>query len=152
MYKLLNPNIVVGPVQIEWPEIDMFGDQFKYLWGSFLSSTGKITDETTLKLSGYISDPTGETLKASGKKARQPSFDDYDTKLRRARLEAARREMEPPDNGEAWPSDYGVPEVDLNNANGAAVHQHASGAALGGNEWNPFGPLFWIGEFGDFNG
>jgi hypothetical protein len=164
MYKLLNPNIVVGPVQIEWPEIDLFGDQWKYMWATFMSSTGKITDETTLKLSGYIADPAGEVMKASGKKARVPAFDEYDAKLRQARLLAAQKEMEPPDNGEVWASDYGSPELDAlygrnmasNNdpsgINNAAAHQHAAGHALGGDEWNPFGPLFWFGEFGGFNG
>jgi len=163
MYKLLNPNIVVGPVQIEWPEIDMFGDQWKYMWGTFLSSTNKITDETTLKLSGYIADPAGEVMKASGQKARPGSFDAYDAKLRRARLEAAQNEMEPPNPEEIWASDYGVPEIDLlaaRNGNGpaaasavntVAAHQHFDGEP-NIDEWSINSPLMWLGMFGGHNG
>lgn len=163
MYKLLNPNIVVAPVQIEWPEIDLFGDQWKYMWATFMSSTGKITDETLLRLSGYISDPAAEVLKASGKRARPSQFDTYDAKLRKARLDAARDEMNPPDPDEIWSSDYQRPEIDylygraganpakLDAINNFQNHQHF-GPAAEGDEWSINGPLWWIGLFGGHNG
>ena len=165
-YKLLNPNIVVGPVQIDWPEIDIFGDQWKYMWGSFLSSTGKITDETVLRMSGYVSDPAGEVMKASGKAARPKSFDDYSEKLRVARLAAAKASLEPPDDipGQGWYSDYGIPEIDylftgdgatasggVGGVNSVAAHQHFEGEPSI-DEWSVNSPLDWIGRFGGHNG
>lgn len=143
-YKLLNPAIVVGPVQIDWPEIDLANDQVKYLWGTYLSGTGKIDDTAVVKMSGYFADPQAEVMKAAGKKPRPPQFDDYESKLRQARLDALRSTLEPPnDDGKPFSTDYTVPDIDLLKD---GEHQHASGAAMGGNEWNPFGPLFWIGE------
>jgi hypothetical protein len=155
MYKLLNPNIVVGPVQIDWPEIDLFNDNVKYLWGSFLSSTGKITDETTLRMSGYISDPAGETLKAAGQAARPKSFDGYSAALRAARLRAAQASLEPPDESYVWASDYGVPENDLRRdpagVNSVAAHQHFEGPPSI-DEYSINSPLQWLGMFGGHNG
>lgn len=156
-YKLLNPDIVVAPVQIEWPEIDLQNDQVKYMWGTYLSGTGKITDETTLKMSGYFADPAAEVMKAAGKKTRPPQFDTYEEKLRTARLQALQKQGEPPDDagGPPWRSDYTVPEIDLINHNPEAgqviEHQHASGA-MSGDPWDINGPLFWIGMLGPNNG
>lgn len=155
MYKLLNPRIVVGPVQIDWPEIDLFNDQVKYLWGSFLSSTGKITDETTLRLSGYISDPAGETLKASGKGARPKQFDDYSEQLRAARLAAARASLEPADEDAGWWTDYMTPETDKalgSDVNSTYAHNHFDAEVQPEGEWNILGPLNWFGMFGGRNG
>lgn len=162
MYKLLNPTIVVGPVQMEWPEIDMFGDQWKYMWGTYFNSTGKITDESALKMSGYFLDPAGEVMKAAGKKPRPPSFDEYEAKLRRARLEAGREEMQPPDGGEhRWASDYGLPELDYlyarmgpgntGGVNSTLPHEHFD-AQPSADEWSVLSPLGWIGMFGGHNG
>lgn len=166
-YKLLNPDIVVGPVQIKWPEIDIYGDQTKYMWGALFGGMNKITDETLLGMSGYIDDPAAEVMKAAGKQARPPQFDDYEAKLRRARLEAAQASMEPAnDNGAPWASDYIAPEIDyLYARNGApyndpsnaavntvAAHQHAEGEAAKGDPWSPFGPLWWFDQFGKNNG
>lgn len=113
MYKLLNPNIVVGPVQVEWPEIDLYGDQTKYLWASYLKGVGVITDETLVKLSGYVPNPAGEVRAAAGQKGRSPSFDDYDEKLRKARLEAAQDEDKPLDpDGPVFTTDWVTPLTD----------------------------------------
>ena len=156
-YKLLNPSIVVGPVQIDWPEIDLFGDQWKYMWGSFLGGLGKITDESLLKMSGFFSDPAGEVMKASGKKPRPPQFDQYDQKLRAARLAAAQAQGEPADDdGPPWSTDWVTPIMDYDESNEygvnqVAAHQHADGAAVGYNDWNVNGPLFWIGMYGNNN-
>lgn len=153
MYKLLNPRIVVGPVQIDWPEIDLVNDQTKYLWGSFLSSTGKITDETALRMSGYIKDPAGEVMKAAGKGARPKQFDDYSEQLRAARLAAAKDSLEPPD-GPGWWSDYITPEMDkalASGVNSTYAHEHFD-AEPSQDEWNILGPLNWFGMFGGHNG
>lgn len=157
-YKLLNPRIVVGPVQIDWPEIDLFNDNVKYLWGSFLSSMGKITDETALRLSGYISDPAGEVMKASGKGARPKQFDDYSEKLRAARLAAARASLDMPGgDGPGWKSDYVTPEADRllgrNEADGVNNFEaHQRFDAEPGDEWSILGPLNWFGFLGGHNG
>lgn len=155
-YKLLNPDIVVAPVSIEWPEIDVQNDQVKYLWGTYLSGTGKITDETTLKMSGYFADPAAEVSKAAGKKTRPPEFDTYEEKLRLARLETLRQQLEPPDDdGPPFSTDYVTPAIDLLNHNptagSVAAHQHADGAAMG-DPWDVNGPLFWLGMYGSHNG
>lgn len=152
-YKLLNPDIVVGPVQIEWPEVDIMNDQLRYMWGTYLSGTGKITDETTLRMSGYIKDPAAEVMKAAGKKVRPPEFDTYDAKLRTARLEAMKRQVDPgDDDGPPFKTDYVTPMIDLLKGNPYATnqvqqHQHADGEAMG-NEWSVDGPLFWLGQYG----
>lgn len=154
-YKLLNPNIVVAPVHIEWPEVDIMNDQLRYMWGTYLSGTGKITDETTLRMSGYVKDPAAEVMKAAGKKVRPPQFDEYESKLRVARLEALKRSVDPgDDDGPPFSTDYVTPMIDLlkggnaNATNQVAMHQHADGAAMTGDEFDVNGPLFWLGMYG----
>lgn len=157
-YKLLNPDIVVAPVQIEWPEIDFMNDQMKYMWGSFLAGLGYITPEATVKMSGYIADPVTEVMKAAGKKARAPEYDNYDEQLRKARLERARASIQPlDDDGRPYKTDYTPVEIDMlkgrngyatnggvGGINSVAAHQHAEGEAMG-NEWSIDSPLSWIG-------
>ena len=149
MYKLLNPSIVVGPVQIDWPEIDLFNDQLRYMWGTYLNGTGKITDESVVKLSGYFNNPAEEVMKASGKKARPPQFDAYEERLRAARLDAAKASMEPAnDDGKPWSTDYVTPFIDRNdsdNINDTANHEHATGEAAKGDPWAFNSPIEWIG-------
>ena len=148
-YKLLNPSIIVGPVQIEWPEIDFMADQTKYLWGTYLSGTGKISDESTVKLSGYFPDPAEEVRKAAGQR-RPGRFDDYDARLRAARLKALRAQNEPPDDsGAPLTTDWVTPESDIllgqqKGNDQVEEHLHAEGEALKGDPMNPFGPLPWL--------
>lgn len=100
MYKLLNPAIVVGPVRIEWPEIDITDSQIRYMWGSFLNSTNQLSTLDTLKLTGFFDDAPAVAQRATGKTVRPPRYDDYDAKLNRARLEAAQYEEAPHDGDE----------------------------------------------------
>jgi hypothetical protein len=125
-YKLLNPAIVVGPVKIEWPELDIQNDQLKFQWGSFLSATGKISDEDLVGLSGYWDDAAAVVARAAGKQVRPAQFDGYDARLNKARLEAMRAEQNPPDdNGTPYSTDYVSPD-------------------LGGEDtYDPFGALQW---------
>lgn len=165
--KLLNPDIVLGPVQIKWPEIDIYGDQTKYLWGSLFAGMNKVTDETLLGMSGYIADPSAEVMKAAGKQARPPQFDEYDSRLRRARLEAMQAEQEPAnDNGRPFSTDWIVPESDrlyptngvsdglggVGGVNSVDAHQRAEGEAAKGDDFRFPGALFWIDQFGKNNG
>lgn len=129
-YKLLNPAIVVGPVKIEWPELDIQNGQLKFQWGSYLNATGKISDEDVVALSGYWDDPASVVARAAGKKIRPPQFDGYDAKLNKARLEAMQDSLLPPDDdGRPFSTDYVSPD-------------------LGGEDaYNPFGALQWQNMF-----
>ena len=160
-YKLLNPDIVVAPVKLEWPEIDLVGDQWKYMWGSFLRGTGDITPETAVKMSGYVDDPAGEVMKAAGKQPRVPQFDDYDEKLRDARLKAAKASGEPPDPNEIWSSDYTSIMLDQKGGNtvlGQPLttkpdpgHEGEASDPSPDREWQIIGPLAWFNMLGSSN-
>jgi hypothetical protein len=136
--KLLNPAIVVGAVRIDWPDIDDGDSQFKYMWGSYLSSAGKITDEDTIALAGFWDDPAAVVERAQGNPQRNPNYDEYDAKLRAARLAQAQAQMEPDnDNGEPFSTDW------------VTVHSNKSLTATG-NKWSLVGPQVWEGEPGGY--
>lgn len=112
-YKLLNPAIVVGPVQIEWPEIDVYGDQTKYLWAAAAKGFGVITDETFVKASSLVPDAAAEVRAAAGQKPRAPQFDEYDAQLRQARLKAMQGQNDRlDDDGQPYSTDYVTPIED----------------------------------------
>lgn len=105
--KLLNPAIVVGPVRMTWPTIDAGDALTKYQYVSLFSSTGKMTDEDAIAASGYWKDPAAIVARAQGKKVRAPSYDDFDAKLRKAKLEAAQKATSPNnDNGHGFMTDW----------------------------------------------
>lgn len=109
--KLLNPSIVVGPVRITWPTIDAGDALTKYQYVSLFSSTGKMTDEDAIAASGYWKDPAAVVARAQGKPVRHPRYDDFDAKLKQARLEAAQAATSPDnDDGKPFSTDYlGMP-------------------------------------------
>jgi hypothetical protein len=79
----------------------------KYQWGTFLSSTGKITDEDAVGLAGYWDDPAAVVARAQGEPARRDEYDKFDSQLRKARLEAAQKSMYPDnDDGAPFTTDY----------------------------------------------
>jgi hypothetical protein len=142
-YKLLNPAIVVGPVQIEWPEIDVYGDQTKYLWATALAGMGKITDELFVKASNLTTDPAGEVRAAAGQKVRAPQFDQYDEQLRAARAKAMRIQDEAlvDDPDDPYSTDYisVLTDIDLE----PAVEHPSPDLKL-----SIAGPVVWSHELG----
>jgi len=138
-YKLLNPSIVVGPVKIEWPEIDAMDELVKYQYLTFASSTGKITDEDFNAKTGLWDDPAAVTARATGEPQRRPQYDDYDAKLKQARLDAAKASTFPADdNGDGWTTDYPYPNPVTLQDNGQP----------GFNPWSIVGYGTWEGEVG----
>lgn len=132
-YKLLNPAIVVGPTRLKWPNISLQADQLKYMWGSYLDSRGYLTPEDTVALPGYWKDAAAVVQRALGKNRRQPQFDEYDAKLRKARLQAAKDSLEPPDDsGQGFYTDY------ITNPDPQEESPLPSNDLM-----NPFGPLQW---------
>lgn len=143
-YKLLNPTIVVGPVRIDWPSIDIEDNLLKYQWGTFLSSTGKISDEDLVAMPGYWPNSAEVVARAAGKKTRQPTFDDYEAKLNKARLQAAQGGLLPPSvdaKGRPYSTDY-LP-YPLEDDDGYARDELPNTPDV----YNPFGPIMWQGEF-----
>lgn len=106
-YQLLNPEIVVGPVHIDWPEIDAGDAEIKYKWGTFFRSVGDITSEDAVAMSGYWDDAAAVVARATGEPERLPQYDEYDKKLKAARLAAAQASTEPSNNnGRPFTTDY----------------------------------------------
>ena len=103
MYKLINPNIVVGPVRIDWPEIDIQDNTLKFQWAQFLAMAGYIDGEEALKMSSYFDDPEAVFLKAKGQVRDMPDYDKFRDDLDEARLEAAQAEHHPNEEGELFP-------------------------------------------------
>ena len=139
-YKLLNPSIVLGPVKIEWPDIDQGDSLIKYQWGSFLSSTGKITDEDVIALSGYFDDPAATSARAQGTPQRLPQYAEYDARLKQARLEAAKASDYPSNNdGMPFWTDYPAPVL---------LNQQKGNPSNVGDPWSIVGAQVWQGEVG----
>ncbi len=144
-YKLLNPAIVVGPVRIEWPAIDIEDNLLKYQWGTYLSSVGKISDEDLVAMPGYWSNPAEIVARAAGKEGRPPKFDQYEEKLNKARLAAAQQSLEPlpiDDEGQPYATDY-LPEADTRRAGDDRL-------ANTPDVYSPFGPLFYQNAFSGY--
>lgn len=148
-YKLLNPAIVVGPVRIDWPSIDLEDNLLKYQWGTFLAGTNKISDEDLIAMPGYWPNPAEIVARAAGQKKRSPKFDDYEAKLNKARLQAAQGSLLPPPEDAKgrpyttdylpWPLDqYGNDEVD---------HEDLPNTP---DMYEPFGPAFWQHQFSGY--
>lgn len=143
-YKLLNPTIVVGPVRINWPAIDLEDNLLKYQWGTFLSSTGKISDEDLVAMPGYWPNPAEVVARAAGIKTRQTNFDSYERKLDQARVEAARGGLMPPPidaKGQPYKTDYVTVDSDFE---GDGMLPNTP------DVYGPFGPLFWQHEFSGY--
>jgi hypothetical protein len=144
-YKLLNPTIVVGPVRINWPAIDLEDNLLKYQWGTFLSSTGKISDEDLVAMPGYWPNPAEVVQRAAGKKTRQPQFDDYEAKLNKARLQAGQGSLVPPPidkDGKPYSTDYlPYPIEDDDDYTGEGELPNTPDVNY------PFGPLQWQNMF-----
>lgn len=135
-YQLLNPSIVVGPCRVTWPVIDVEDSQTKYMWGAYLGSTAKITDEDLLKVANLkvLGDPAAAVARAQGKPQRFPQYDDYDANLKQARLDAAKAATFPADdNGPGYDSDYPYPVLAGKNDNMP-------------NRWSLVGPMAWQNE------
>lgn len=145
-YKLLNPAIVVGPVRVEWPAIDLEDNLLKYQWGTFLASLNKISDEDLVAMPGYWSNPAEIVARAAGQKQRPPQFDQYEEKLRKARLQAAQGGLLPPpvdEEGQPFSTDYVTPDF--------ADGLHSPTPPNTPDPYNPFGPLFWQHQFSGFS-
>lgn len=142
-YKLLNPTIVVGPIRLKWPEIDLQNEQIKYMWGTFFRSLGDLNQVQALDLSGYWDDPEAVAASARGDERRQPNFDDYDKRLRKARLAAARENvMAGADKGTPFSTDYYTSPEDREGNN------QIEGDLLPSNDpSNPFGAMPWQNQF-----
>lgn len=63
MYRLINPNIVVGSVFIEWPEVSLADESLKLKWVQWAKGMNLITDETALNISDLVANPTAELQK-----------------------------------------------------------------------------------------
>ena len=132
-FQLLNPSIVVGPLKIKWPEIDAMDSLVKIQWANFASSTGKITDEDYLDLSGMFDDPAAAVARATGKSQRPPQYDDYDAKLKQAQLDAAKASTFPANNnGDGWSTDYDYPNPVTNKLNNGQSDRYS---IIGPQEW-----------------
>jgi hypothetical protein len=62
--RLTDPQIVVGPVKIEWPELSENNWEVALKWVSYLKGAGILDDETALTLSGLVDDPVTVLTKA----------------------------------------------------------------------------------------
>lgn len=145
-YKLLNPAIVVGPVRVEWPAIDLEDNLLKYQWGTFLAGLNKISDEDLIAMPGYWSNPAEIVARAAGKKQRPPQFDQYEKNLRQARLQAAQGGLIPPpvdEEGQPFSTDYVTPDF--------ADGLNSPTPPNTPDPYNPFGPLFWQHQFSGFS-
>lgn len=112
-YRILNPSIVVAPVQIEWPTIGLENEQFRFMWGQLLSEKGYIDPVDTVALSGEFDDPAATVAKAQGGSTLNPDFIDLDALLNQKLLDAMRSEVNldkrdeldhPPQN--LWAQDF----------------------------------------------
>ncbi len=138
--KLLNPSIVVGPVKMEWSEIDAADALIKYQYVTYFNSTGKVTDEDAIAASNIWDDPAAVVARAQGKPQRHPNYDQYDEQLKQARLEAAQKSMAPDnDDGKPFTTDY----VTL----GVKPNKMQPGQS---NEYSIVGPQVWEGEPGGY--
>lgn len=61
---LIDPQIVVGPTTIKWPELDTANWDTMLKWTSYLRGIGLLDNETTLQLFGQIDDPVSVIEKA----------------------------------------------------------------------------------------
>lgn len=148
-YQLLNPAIVVGPVQIKWPTIDAGDTQSKFMWGQLFGTLNKITDEDLVDLSGYFDDPAAVVARAQGMPQRPSTYDDYDARLKLARLKAAQASTEPADNaGEGWSTDYSVPNPLVVGDGIVNYDGVADKRVVTTNPYSLVGAQVWQGEVG----
>lgn len=63
MYRLINPNIIVGSVFIEWPEVSLADESLKLKWVQWAKGMNLITDETALNISDLVANPAAELQK-----------------------------------------------------------------------------------------
>ena len=146
MYRLLNPNIVVGPVQIEWPDIDEGDALIKQTYVTYFNAAGKMTDEDAFRVAGLFDDPAAAVARAQGKPQRHPNYDEYEAGLRKARLKAAQASTEPDnDKGAGFSMDYDYPNP-AGNGHGALI------GAVATRDWTITGPQTWQDEIAGSGG
>lgn len=138
-YQLLNPSIVVGPVKINWPDIDAGDALIKQQYVLAFNAQGKMTDEDAFTIANLFDDPAAAVARAQGNPQRQPSYDEYDAKLKQARLEAAQASSFPSNNdGLPYTTDYTM-------ANPVTGVQNAKAMP---DPYSIVGPQVWQGMVG----
>lgn len=113
---LTDPQVVVGPVVLKWPELDTENWETLLKWVTYLRGIGLLDDETTLQQFGQLDDPAAvlEKAKEEAEERKEDSFE-FQQRLGMAQDSANQDEQTapgdesdedtPPDDNQRAPSD-----------------------------------------------
>ena len=102
MYRLINPSIVIAPIQLQWPVLTAEDDQVRFQWVSWADATGKLDPSTALGLSGLVDDPDSVVAKATGSNVVPNDYSQFNSQINQAMVKA-NQEATAPGNDQSTP-------------------------------------------------